>query len=431
MFSIFIIFFNILFPSDQIPGIRQENSVLIQNAIIHTVSNGIVSNQDLLFTNGKIDFIGSNIKLPPDTKVINASGMHIFPGLISAGSTIGLQEINAVRATRDYAEVGKINPNVRANVSYNPDSELIPVARSNGILLALSVPRSGRISGTSSLMMLDGWTWEDATFKHPVGIHLFWPSMEKPKYNEKEKRNKNVSYVDQIQEVDKLFLDSRAYIKLKEVGSASFNHDLKLEGLLQVIKREVPIFIHANEVRQIEAAVYWSIRQQVNMVLVGGKDSWRIADLLKIKDIPIIYTQTFSQPKRRFEDFDQSYKTPLLLYEKGIRFCISNSESPFQTPHIRNLPYYAAKAASYGLPWDIALRSITLSTAEILGVDQLVGSIEPGKDATFFIADGDILDIRTNVISAYIQGRKVDLNDRHKMLYSKYKQKYKQQGVLK
>ncbi len=431
MFSIFIIFFNILFPSDQIPGIRQENSVLIQNAIIHTVSNGIVSNQDLLFTNGKIDFIGSNIKLPPDTKVINASGMHIFPGLISAGSTIGLQEINAVRATRDYAEVGKINPNVRANVSYNPDSELIPVARSNGILLALSVPRSGRISGTSSLMMLDGWTWEDATFKHPVGIHLFWPSMEKPKYNEKEKRNKNVSYVDQIQEVDNLFLDSRAYIKLKEVGSASFNHDLKLEGLLQVIKREVPIFIHANEVRQIEAAVYWSIRQQVNMVLVGGKDSWRIADLLKIKDIPIIYTQTFSQPKRRFEDFDQSYKTPLLLYEKGIRFCISNSESPFQTPHIRNLPYYAAKAASYGLPWDIALRSITLSTAEILGVDQLVGSIEPGKDATFFIADGDILDIRTNVISAYIQGRKVDLNDRHKMLYSKYKQKYKQQGVLK
>ena len=429
--SIFIIV-SYLLSSDQIPAPNQDHPILIQGGTIHTISHGILENADILFVDGKITSVGHNLDIPAEAEIIDASGQHIFPGLISAGSTLGLQEIGAVRATRDYAEVGAVNPNVRANVSYNPDSELIPITRSNGILLALSVPRSGLISGTSSLMMLDGWTWEDATLMHPVGLHLFWPSMNIPKPKpgkQKEKKDKD-SRLKSIQEIDDLIQESRAYAQLKATGSPSFKHNLRLEGMLPVITGDIPMFIHANEVRQIEAAVYWAERQSVKMVLVGGKDSWRVTQLLKDREIPVIYTQTHSTPMRRFEQYDQAFITPSQLYAAGIKFCISNSESPFQTPHIRNLPYHAAKAASYGLSWKEALRSITLSTAEILGVEDQVGSLEASKDATFFIADGDILDIRTQVNMAFVQGRRVDLSDRHKTLYSKYRNKYKQKGIL-
>ncbi len=429
--SIFIIV-SYLLSSDQIPAPNQDHPILIQGGTIHTISHGILENADILFVDGKITSVGHNLDIPAEAEIIDASGQHVFPGLISAGSTLGLQEIGAVRATRDYAEVGAVNPNVRANVSYNPDSELIPITRSNGILLALSVPRSGLISGTSSLMMLDGWTWEDATLMHPVGLHLFWPSMNIPKPKpgkQKEKKDKD-SRLKSIQEIDDLIQESRAYAQLKATGSPSFKHNLRLEGMLPVITGDIPMFIHANEVRQIEAAVYWAERQSVKMVLVGGKDSWRVTQLLKDREIPVIYTQTHSTPMRRFEQYDQAFITPSQLYAAGVKFCISNSESPFQTPHIRNLPYHAAKAASYGLSWKEALRSITLSTAEILGVEDQVGSLEASKDATFFIADGDILDIRTQVNMAFVQGRRVDLSDRHKTLYSKYRNKYKQKGIL-
>ncbi len=420
-----------IFASDQIPGPPQDHPIIFTGATIHTVSHGVLENAEILFDGGKIISVGHNLSAMYKIEKIDATGKHIFPGLISAGSTLGLQEIGAVRATRDYAEVGSINPNVRANVSYNPDSELIPISRSNGILLALSVPRSGRISGTSSLMMLDGWTWEDATLKHPVGLHLFWPSMKVPKKDkEKEDKTEKDARLKSIQKIDDLIQESRAYLKLKESGSSSYKHDLRLEGMLPILTGDIPVFIHANEVRQIEAAVYWADRQNLEMVLVGGKDSWRTTTLLKEREIPVIYTQTHSTPMRRFENYDQAFTTPFQLYAAGVKFCISNSESSFQTPHIRNLPYHAAKAASYGLPWEEALRSITLSTAEILGVDEKVGSLEVGKDATLIITDGDILDVQTEVQMAFIQGKKIDLNDRHKMLYTKYRKKYIQKGIL-
>ena len=424
---------SLIFSSDQVPAAEQDHPILIKGATIHTVSHGILENAEIIFDRGKIIDVGYQLSAMYRVERVDASGKHIFPGLISAGSTLGLQEIGAVRATRDYAEVGSLNPNVRANVSYNPDSELIPISRSNGVLLALSVPRSGLVSGMSSLMMLDGWTWEDATLKHPVGLHLFWPSMDQPKKKREEKKkehDKKDSKLKAIQKVDDLVQEARAYLKLKENNSASYKHDLRLDGMLPVIKGDIPVFIHANEVRQIEAAVYWADRQNLTMVLVGGKDSWRVTDLLKERDIPVIYTQTHSTPMRRFESYDQAFITPSQLYEAGVKFCISNSESPFQTPHIRNLPYHAAKAASYGLPFEEALRSITLSTAEILGMADQAGSLEAGKDATFFIADGNILDVRTEVTAAFIQGKQIDLNDRHKMLYTKYQEKYRQKNLL-
>ena len=218
-------------------------------------------------------------------------------------------------------------------------------------------------------------------------------------------------------------------MKLKDSQSESFKHDLRLEGMLPVVRKQIPIFIHANEIKQIEYAVQWSERHDLDMILVGGKDAWRAIELLSDKKIPVIYTQTHSVPMRRFEKYEQSFLTPFQLFDGGVKFCISNSESPFQTPHIRNLPYYAAKAASYGLPWDEALRSITLSSAEILGLDDNIGSLEEGKDATLFIASGDILEIPTQVEIAFIKGRRVDLGDRHKTLNRKYRKKYQQKKM--
>ncbi len=422
IYLILLLFSSKIYTSDQIPGIAQNKPILLKGGILHTIENGTMYNVDLLFDNGTIQEIGNEVIVPDNTKVINIKGKHVYPGLISACSTLGLQEIGAVRATRDYAEVGSINPNVRANVSYNPDSELIPISRSNGILTSLVVPRSGLISGQSSLMMLDGWTWEDATFRHPIGIHIFWPRVN---FNKKKlKTNKKDSKQELIQNIDNYFLETLAYSKIKQKDDLTFKHDLKLDAMEQVVLGKLPLFVHANEISQIESAVYWAKRQNIKIIIVGGKDSWRLVGLLKENNIPVIYTQTFSTPGRRYESFDQSYKTPSILFEEGVKFCISNSESPFQTPHIRNLPYYAAKAASYGLPWDEALRSITLSTAEILGVQKRIGSLSIGKDATLFISDGDILDVRTNVEMAFINGRSVDLSDHHKDLYNKYQKKY-------
>ena len=338
--------------------------------------------------------------------------------------------------TNDHSERGDFNPNVRANVAYNPDSEIIPTTRSNGVLIANVVPASGLVSGQASIMMMDGWTWENATFSHPSGLHINWPqmgtrsggrrfSMSAEKQN--ERRQKALKTLDEIMK------QSHAYARLRQTKSRSaedyHKEDLRLENMIPYVQGNLPIYIHANEVRQIEAAVHWANRHDVKIVLVGGKDAWRTTDLLQKYKIPVIYEGVTSLPSRRYEDYDQAYKGAALLHEAGIQFCIASSSG--DASNVRNLPNHAAMAAAYGLPKDEALRSITLSAAEILGIDPQVGSLESGKDATLFIANGDPLEIRTNVLQAYIQGRKIDMGDRHKMLYHKYQEKYRQLGILK
>ncbi len=432
-----LLFTTLVSGSDQIPAPPQSHPILLKGGTLHTVSGDVLKNTDLLFEKGKIIRIERNIRREPDMEVISVRGKHIYPGFIAATTSLGLVEINAVRATRDYAEVGDINPNVRANVSYNPDSELIPVARSNGVLLANVTPLSGIIPGQASLMMLDGWTWEDATLKHPTGLLLNWPNMrirsgpqiKKSAAEQRKERQKK------LQVIDDLFAKARAYAKYHGVNPKPVRypegHDLRLESMIPYVNGEKPIFVQANEVQQIEATVHWADRRKVTIIIVGGRDAWRVTDLLKKYNIPVIYQSVLALPTRRFEDYDQAYKTPRLLYEAGVPFCISGTGSSFATANLRNLPYHAAMAASFGLPKEEALRSITLYPAEILGVSDRVGSLEPGKDATFFIADGDPLDIRTQVEQCYIQGKKIDMSDRHKMLYRKYRQKYKQSGRLK
>ena len=433
---IIILFSFTINANDQIPAPPQKNPILLENGMIHTISNGIIKGS-ILFDKGKIIRISDYISPPNNAEVINLDGKHVYPGFISAVSRIGLVEINAVDVTNDHSERGDFNPNVRANVSYNPDSHIIPTTRSNGVLIANVTPSSGVVSGQSTIMMMDGWTWEDATFSHPTGLHINWPQMgvrsgggrwmRMSPARQIERRNKA------LKELDDMIKDGRAYAKLRQTKTRTakdyHDKDLRWESMIPYVEGKLPIFIHANEVRQIEAAVNWSNRHELKIIIVGGKDAWRNTEILQENKIPVIYEVVTALPSRRFEDYDQAYKSPLMLYQAGVKFCISSSRS--DAYRVRNLPNQAAMAAAYGLPKDVALRSITLSAAEILGIESQVGSLEAGKDATLFISNGDPLEIRTNVLQAYIQGRKIDMGDKHKSLYNKYQQKYQQLGILK
>ncbi len=422
--------------SDQIPGAEQKRPILLKGGILHTVSGDVLEGYDILFAKGKIISIEKSIMSSPETDVYDIYDKHVVPGYIAPITQLGLVEIGLVRQTRDYAETGEINSNVRANVSYNPDSELIPVTRSNGVLVANAVPVSGRISGQSSVMMMDGWTWEDATLKHPTALHLNWPDMrirygKNVKKSEKDQRQE---IQKSIRELDYLIRDVRAYFKRikqkKRKATELQETDLRLEAMIPFIIEQKPIFIHANEVRQIESAVRWANKHDLKITIVGGRDSWRISDLLVRHNIPVILQTVATTPMRRYEPIHQPYKTPFILKQNGVHFCFATKTGYPYDGHVRTLPNEAMRAAAYGLSRSEALRAITLSAAEILGIDDKVGSLDLGKDATFFIADNLPMEMTTNVLKAYIQGREVDLSDRQKMLYEKYQEKYRRMGRL-
>jgi imidazolonepropionase-like amidohydrolase len=422
-----------LFANEQIPAPPQKNPIILKNGFIHTISNGMIEGS-ILFNKGKIIRIAKYITPPKDCEVIDLKGKHVYPGMIAAVSGLGLVEINAVAVTNDHSERGDFNPNVRTNVAFNPDSEIIPTTRSNGILIANVIPASGLVSGQSSVMMLDGWTWENATLSFPSGLHINWPNMNSGARTDNDKKRLKAAK-QQLDDLEKMIKDARAYARLRKTKSRLaenyHNEDLRWESMIPYVEKKLPIFVHANEVRQIEASISWANRHNLEIVIVGGKDAWRTTDLLVKNRIPVIYEGVTSLPFRRFEDYDQAYKTPSILYEKGVQFCISDYGYAGKAEQIRNLPYQASMAASYGLPKEAAFRAVTLSVAEILGIDKKVGSLDEGKDATLFISDGDPLETRTNIIQAFIEGKKIDMGDRHKSLYSKYKEKYRQLDILK
>ncbi|RMD90930.1 MAG: hypothetical protein D6813_08430 [Calditrichaeota bacterium] len=421
--------------SDQIPAAKQDHPIALVNGTVHTVSGAVIENGTVLFVDGKIQAVGTNVELPPATETIDVTGKHIYPAMIAANTALGLVEINAVRATRDFAEVGDIKPNVRAEVALNPDSELLPVTRANGVALAQSVPLGGLISGTSALIMLDGWTWEEMTLKAPMGVHVRWPYMApiRSPFVRRSVEEQLKERDKQLRKIREAFAEARAYMKAKEAekqkGVPYHDTDLRWEAMIPVLKKEIPVFVHANEIRQIEAAIDWAGSEDINMVLVGGMDAWRVADELKAKNIPVILGGVHNLPMRRWEPYDTPFTVAKKLYEAGVKFCIGSTGSPFEAPNTRNLPYHAATAAAYGLPKEEALKAVTLYPAEILGVADRVGSIDVGKDATLIVTDGDPLEIRTHVEMEFIQGRKIDLESKHTQLYTKYRTKYERLGL--
>lgn len=425
-----------LLANNQIPGLDQKRPILLRGGILHIVSGDVLEGYDLLFSKGKIITIDEQIQASPETDVYDIFGKHVVPGYIAAFTRIGLTEISAVKQTNDHSEVGEINPNTRANVSYNPDSDLIPVTRSNGILIANSVPSSGRIAGQSSVMMLDGWTWEDATLKHPGGLNLNWPNMRinfNKDEKKKEKEQKEI-YKKSVRELDKIIRDVKAYHQRRTVRERKAEHkqpsDLKLESMIHYVIDKNPFHIRANNIRQIEAAVDWSKKHDLKIVIVGGRDAWMNPKLLVKENIPVILLSIQTTPRRRHEPIHLPYKLPRMLQDSGVRFCISTDFGYPLDGHVRTLPNEAMRAVTWGLSKEDALRSITLSAAEILEIDEMVGSLEPGKDATFFISNTEPMLQETNPIKAYIKGREVDLSDRQKDLWVKYKEKYKRMGQL-
>lgn len=417
--------------SDNIPAVRPAKPVLLRGATVHTVSGADLAATDVLLRDGKIAAIGAKLAVPAGATVVDVSGKHIYPGLISAYTGMGLTEYGSVRGSVDLAETGGLNPNARVQPALNPDSEHIPVSRSNGILSALSVPQTtGLVAGTSTLIRMDGWTWEDLTVRSAVALHVFWPNLtvnRDPNFpRPAAEQQKTID--ENLKKLREAFATARAYLKAKEGAGKPIDFDSRWEAMLPVLRGELPVFVHATEVKQIESAVQWAKTEKLKITIVGGVDAWRVADLLKAEDVAVIVSPVTALPLRREDPFDAPFTNPAKLQAAGVRFCIANdgADGEMGTQSDRNLPYQAGKAAAYGLAPAEALKAITLYAAQLLGVGAELGSIETGKRATLIVTNGDPLEIPTRVEQAYIDGARIDLSNRHIRLYEKYQKKYEQ-----
>lgn len=413
---------NFSFAQNPPPAPKQTELILIEGGTLHVGNGQVIENAVVAFINGKIIYAGDvkgkdNIKDLKLYKVIDAKGKHIYPGIIALNSTIGLTEIDLVRSTRDYYETGDMNPNVRAVISYNTDSKIIPTVRSNGVLLAEATPQGGTISGTSSVMMLDAWNWEDAVYKEEAGIHMNWPRMtmsrgQSPDDEAKQRENMNKA----LSGIRQFFSEAKVYSKQNPEEK-----NLRFEAMKGLFDGSKKLFVHCGFIKEIIAAVNFCKELGIKMVLVGGADSWRVTDLLKENNVPVVLVRTHLLPPREDEDVDLPYKLPYLLTKAGVMVCITDGGS---WP-MRNIPFQAGTASAYGLTKEEALSCITLNPAKVLGIDSTTGTIETGKDATLFISSGDALDMKTNNVEyAFIQGRQIVLDDVQKQLYRKYMKKY-------
>ena len=420
--------------SDQVPGKPQDAPILLTGADVHTVSGEVIRSGQLLFDKGKIVAVGREVAAPPSAKRIDLAGKRIYPGLFAVGNDLGLSEVRSVRGTVDTGETGQINPNARAEVAVNPDSELIPVARANGVLLNLTAPTGSLLPGSSAVLQLDGWTWEDMTLKPRAALHVTWPRMGRTRAGRRGgggEDEQDQSRGDQLKTLEQAFTDARAYAAVKKAGSAfgdaaasrSPEHDARWEAMLPLLEGKVPLIISADEAAQIQAAVAFAAREKVKLILFGGYDAPLCAELLKKHDVPVIVNGTHRLPLRPDDPYDHAFTLPQRVREAGLKYAITLSHR-FGGSDVRNLPYHAATAAAHGLPADEALKAITLYPAQFLGVADRVGSLEAGKDATLIVTTGDILETATRVEQAFIRGRAVDLTSKHTQLWEKYRQKY-------
>ncbi len=400
----------------------QTLRILYMGAVAHLGNGEVIQNSVVGFEKGKIKLITDATIVRIDRTaydtIINIQGKHIYPGLIALNTQIGLSEIEAVRATNDFVEVGQTNPSARSIIAYNTDSKVIPTLRSNGVLMSHIAPQGGLVSGQSSVVVLDAWNYEDASYKTDIGIHVNWPSMRIIKSRRSDAEEKQKERSDKsIAEIRKLFNDAKSYASEKDPQEKN----LHLESMRGLFDGSKMVFVHCNYVKEIISSVAFFQSLNVKMVLVGGSDAWMVTDLLKAHNIGVIIVNTHNLPSREDEDIDLPYKLPSVLKQAGVNFAIS--VSGFW--QIQNLAFQAGTSAAYGLSKEDALQSVTASAAKILGIESTVGTLEPGKDATFIIASGDLLDMKSSVVEeAFIQGRQINLDDTRKESYRKYKDKY-------
>ena len=409
-----------------VPAVVTQKPILILDGTLH-LGNGTVIQHGVLAMEGRIiTHVGVKEDIRVDVaryQLIDASGKHVYPGLISACVRLGLEEITTLRQTRDHSEVGDFNPNTRAITSYNTDSEIIPTLRRNGILLAQITPQSGILSGTSSIVALDGWNWEDAQSVVDDGLHLRWPVQGKSK---KSKRK----YAEQVAALSELFEDAQGYAMGKDKEATQ--HNLKLKALQKVLAGSRKLYVHTYKHTEIIASMEFLRARNLlaHAVLVGGDDAWHVANYLHIHNIPVLLSKPHRLPAREDEAIDLPYALPAMLHKRGIMVGLTHTAESILS-NLQNLPFVAGTAATYGLGKEVALQMVTQNVAKILGIDNWTGTLEVGKEANVVISKGDILDMRENKLShAFIRGRTIPLTGKQETLYKRFMEKYAQENAL-
>lgn len=405
-----------------IPAGPQQSPTLLTGGMVHVGNGTVIQNGVVGFSDGKITVVGqaSEVSDRSGYTVIDVSGSHVYPGFILPNTTLGLNEVGSVAATIDESEIGAYNPNVRSLVAYNTDSELIPTLRFNGILLAQSTPTSGVISGTSSIMKLDGWNWEDAAYQADDAIHINWPAKKlSPRWwlGETESRD-NDSYKPTVDELDKTFAEAQAYGQL----DAHVDTNLKLEALQGLFDGSQALHIHTNDAHSMIEGIAFAQRQNVErIVIVGGHQSKLVAQLLVDNDIPVVLADVHRRPTEDHEATVYPYELPAELTSLGVKVALGYSG----LMNSRNLPFFVGTSIAHGMESEKALKTVTLNTAEILGIEDRAGSLETGKDANIIVSSGDVFDMRTNNLThAFIMGSEIQLDARQQWLYKKYSDKY-------
>lgn len=412
------------------PAKDNKGRFFITNGTVHVGNGQVLENATIEVNNGKIVKVGQETPASLlGQSVIDAKGKQVYPGLILPSSDLGLKEIaNGVRGSNDYSELGEYNPSVRSIVAYNTDSRFINVLKANGILLASVVPEGGIISGSSTVVQLDAWNWEDAAYKMDNGIHINMPSfitrMGRRGFGGFGGRggaqagDPIKAAFQKVEELKTFFREAKAY--LQEPTHKETN--LKLEAVKGLFTKTQKLFIHGDQVKQMLVAIDFVKEFGFSVVIVGGSESYQIADLLKANQIAVILGPEHELPAMEDDDVDQPYKTPAELQKAGVLFALNDTHDESR---YMNLSYNAGTAVTYGLTKEQALEAITLNAAKILGIDDKTGSLEAGKDANIVICDGDILDMKSSTVThAFIQGRNVSLDNKQKELYERYKYKY-------
>jgi len=417
------------------PVAPQSQPVVLRGATIHTVTKGTIANGTIVLDKGRILAIGgAEVAVPRGAKVVDVAGKHIYPGLIDAYSTVGITEIDAVEVSNDITELGDFNPNVRAEVAVNAESRHIGTSRSAGVLVAFSTPEGGVISGLSSAMSLEGWTWEEMSMKGAAALNVNWPDpVARPRrfgggpppgaMGPGARPPAPKTYAEQVQALKDFFAEARAYRDAQKAGQVA-RTDVRYASMIPVLDRAIPVVVAANSVSQINDAITWAKGEGVRLVIRGGRDAIHVADRLKAENVPVILTSTLDAPQRTYEGYDGGYNAPAQLYAAGVRFAIAGGSGGLYT---YRLPWEAGVAVAFGLPEEEALKAVTINAAEFMGIADQVGSLEIGKQATLLITSGTPLNMTSDVIQAYIQGREIDMNDMQKQFFKKYMEKIKQQ----
>jgi imidazolonepropionase-like amidohydrolase len=404
----------------------QEHVTVLQGGTVHTLADDAapIENGVVVIREGRIAAVGgADTTVPDGAEIIDVSGQHVYPGFFDSVTRIGLTEIGAVPVTSDFRELGDNNPHLEAASAVHPASEIIPVTRANGVTHAVAAPQGNGFAGQGSLIHLDGWTVEEM-FVQNVYMVAQWPSLQARGFNRATFRAFNRSFAEakeqyesSIADLEALLDDGRRY-GASDANDDPTQRDFRLEALGKVLSGEQPMLITVNSERGIRDAIAFAERNNVQIVIAGGSDAWRIADEVAASGVPVILGATQALPAREDDPYDAPYAAPGRLYAAGVKFAIST----FNASAARTLPYEASMAVPYGLPYDEALKAVTRYPAEIMGVGDELGTLEAGKIANLFVSDNDPLDIATQVTHVFIQGRLIDPYDnKHDNSYRKYR----------